>query len=95
MACKTCDHTMQRVNGGEPPVFWCPRCGTLKSKGGVPEFEAPKAIERAHDLSKACRTAVEDAAGAVNPAARLPTFEAMKAALEAVGEAIGRKSPCP
>lgn len=42
MACKTCDHTMQNVNNGQPPVFWCPRCGTLKSKGMVPEFQAPK-----------------------------------------------------
>ncbi len=50
MACETCDHTMQRVNGGEPPVFWCPRCGTLKTKGGVPEFEVPKVIGRAHSL---------------------------------------------
>lgn len=35
MACPTCDHTMQRVGGGDesPIVFWCPRCGTLKTVG--------------------------------------------------------------
>ena len=33
MACLTCDNTMQnigRMNLG-PSVFWCPRCGTLKT----------------------------------------------------------------
>lgn len=50
MACETCDHTMQLVTGGDPPVFWCPRCGTLKIKGGVPEFEAPMVIGRARVL---------------------------------------------
>lgn len=50
MSCITCDHTMQRVNGGNPPVFWCPRCGTIKTGGGVPEFEAPTLIKRSRDL---------------------------------------------
>ena len=50
MACETCDHTMQRVNGGEPKVFWCPRCGTLKTEGVVLEFELPKVVGRSHAL---------------------------------------------
>lgn len=54
MACKTCDHTMQRVNDGYPRVFWCPRCGTLKSEGmalcQVREFERPKIVERSMAL---------------------------------------------
>lgn len=52
MACETCDHTMQRVNSGEPPVFWCPTCGTIRTRGAVPEFETPKLVERARDLSQ-------------------------------------------
>ena len=57
MACKTCDHTMQRVNNGEPPVFWCPRCGTLKTKDmvhGAPEtIEEPMLVDRATKLCMA------------------------------------------
>lgn len=49
MACKTCDHTMQRVNDGTPFVYWCPRCGTLKTEAGHPEFEEPKIVKRAYD----------------------------------------------
>lgn len=50
MACFACDHTMQRVNAGQPRVFWCPRCGTLKTEGMVPEFQPPKLVGRAHAL---------------------------------------------
>ena len=50
MPCKTCDHTMQRVNNGEPRVFWCPRCGTLKTDGAVPVFEAPRLAAGAGEL---------------------------------------------
>ncbi len=43
MACKTCDHTMQKVNDGDNPrVFWCPNCGTIKSEGHMPEFAQPR-----------------------------------------------------
>ena len=45
MAC-LCDHTMQKVNDGIPTVFWCPRCGTLKTEGCVPEFESPMIVKR-------------------------------------------------
>ena len=48
MAC-LCDHTMQKVNDGNPKVFWCPRCGTLKTEGCVPEFEAPAIVKRLID----------------------------------------------
>lgn len=50
MACKTCGHTMQRVNNGEPIVFWCPRCGTIKTEKAVPEFDRPKIIQRASSV---------------------------------------------
>lgn len=43
--CPTCGVTMQKVNGGtNPKVFWCPRCGTLKMEGGVPDHEAPRIL---------------------------------------------------
>jgi hypothetical protein len=48
MAC-LCDHTMQKVNNGNPSVFWCPRCGTIKTEGCVPEFEAPTIVKRLND----------------------------------------------
>jgi hypothetical protein len=32
---------MQSVASG---VFWCPNCGTLKFRGGVPEWEPPNAL---------------------------------------------------
>lgn len=28
MVCPTCDHTMQSISSG---IFWCPRCGMLKT----------------------------------------------------------------
>lgn len=58
MACRTCDHTMQRVNEGvNPKVFWCPRCGTLKMEPGVPKFEEPKIVQRAFFLWEAAADA--------------------------------------
>ncbi len=34
MACPTCDHTMHSINAADTkaafPIFWCPRCGTVK-----------------------------------------------------------------
>lgn len=36
--CETCGHTMQRLGD---ITYWCPRCGTLKTKDAVPEYEPP------------------------------------------------------
>ncbi len=36
MSCPTCSHTMQAVTTGPVPIFWCPRCGTLKGFGNQP-----------------------------------------------------------
>ena len=55
MACETCDHTMQRVNEGiNPKVFWCPRCGTIKSKCEIiapanadAQWSKPELVDRA------------------------------------------------
>ena len=33
---------MQKINDGVPRCFWCPRCGTLKMDGSVPEHESPR-----------------------------------------------------
>ena len=42
MACTNCDHRIHCVGGsGGRSVFWCPRCGTLKMMGSVPEFTPP------------------------------------------------------
>jgi len=47
MACPACDHTMQCIVDG---VFWCSRCGTLKTDGAVPEYELPKLVGRVRTL---------------------------------------------
>ena len=47
MSCPTCDCTMQRLDTACPIfIFWCPRCGTLKTEGNVPESEAPMLVDR-------------------------------------------------
>lgn len=56
MACKTCGHTMEKC--GETtdsgPVFWCPRCGTIKhcwrSNGAGVEWLVPRGIALVLDL---------------------------------------------
>lgn len=50
MSCPTCEHTMHCVanNPPKPGVFWCPRCGTLKTPGDVPDFERPMIVKRAN-----------------------------------------------
>ena len=75
MACANCDHTMQGVGEtGGRHVFWCPRCGTLKMIGAVPEFESPtndhlwpvKDIKAAPELLSACMicvSAIDDLVG--------------------------------
>ena len=46
MSCPTCDHTMQRL---PLHIFWCPRCGTLKTPGE--REEAPKLVERCREFA--------------------------------------------
>lgn len=53
MPCETCNHTMQRVNVGDPDVYWCKTCGTIRSAGMVPEFTAPKLVT---DARSVCET---------------------------------------
>ena len=67
----------------------------LEPSSGVVEYESVHAgdddlatvaanamlIAAAPDLLAACQKAVDDASGATNPAARLPNYEAMQAAV--------------
>lgn len=51
MACPTCDHTMENVGCmhdpyHDVPLFWCPRCGTLKANIVNGENEVPKLVGR-------------------------------------------------
>lgn len=53
MACPTCDHTMHCIVTG---VFWCPRCGTVKSNPCWPaetsaSVEVPKLVERTREYA--------------------------------------------
>ena len=55
MACQTCDHTMYNVGVmHEPytavPLFWCPRCGTLKANVVTEKDEIPKLIARVREF---------------------------------------------
>ncbi len=43
--CPVCSHTMQAISL-RPQVFWCQRCGTLRTPGNVPEDESPLWIAR-------------------------------------------------
>lgn len=48
MACDTCGHTMQSA---APSIWWCPRCGSLKT--GAPfAFERPKLVDRCREFEK-------------------------------------------
>lgn len=51
MACPTCDHTMHSLSAADHtatlPMFWCPRCGTVRI--GDTHSDTPKLVER-------CRT---------------------------------------
>ena len=42
MSCPTCNHTMKKV-GIIPPIFWCPRCGTILDSQ---LHEEPMLVER-------------------------------------------------
>jgi hypothetical protein len=51
MACPKCDHTMQNIGCNhapyhDVPVFWCPRCGTLKASIVTQQDEVPKLVSR-------------------------------------------------
>ena len=56
MACPTCNHTMQSVGEIELGwrIYWCQRCGTLKTKGAIPEHEAPMLVERVRRFRNIC-----------------------------------------
>lgn len=45
MACDTCDHTMEAI---VPGVFWCPRCGTIKS--GFNDVAEPSLVARCRNF---------------------------------------------
>lgn len=45
MACPVCNHTMQNIGATGQRIFWCPRCGTLKTESAsYSEHEVPRWI---------------------------------------------------
>lgn len=45
MACPTCDHTMQNLGVNGQNIFWCNRCGTIKTViGDYEEIEIEETI---------------------------------------------------
>lgn len=53
MPCPTCDHTMHNIGtAGVAGVFWCPRCGTLKTGDPEPDIFTPKLVERCREFAK-------------------------------------------
>lgn len=54
MACNECNHTMQNLGIENQRVFWCPRCGTVKSVDGQHEnVTRPFRCDRYHLLREA------------------------------------------
>jgi Transcription factor zinc-finger len=52
MSCPTCDHTMQNLGVNGQRIFWCPRCGTLRSiTGEHQEDDPPRWIKNATQLT--------------------------------------------
>ena len=53
MACEMCDHTMQNLGMSQSlaRVFWCPRCGSLKTinSDGFTEIKQPMLCKRIQD----------------------------------------------
>lgn len=54
MSCPSCDHTMQSLAFG---IWWCPRCGTLRSRhnpGNLDVDEVPRLVQhlRARDMNE-------------------------------------------
>lgn len=51
MACPTCDHTMQNVGAVNDRIFWCPRCGTLRTcTGDHKDDEVTYFMRRINDI---------------------------------------------
>ena len=52
MACPTCSNTMQNLGVPDARVFWCSRCGTIRTfrSDGASESAVPALIERIHNL---------------------------------------------
>lgn len=59
MACPTCGHTMQCVDGVNGDTFWCPRCGTLKIGNQAELVEGPKLVTESRHLLRLCQEALE------------------------------------
>jgi hypothetical protein len=54
MPCPTCNHTMHNlgISEGGGRIFWCPRCGTLKSENlsGFEGSDAPMLVGRVRKI---------------------------------------------
>jgi Zn-finger nucleic acid-binding protein len=56
MSCPNCGHTMQSIMEPVGIIHWCPRCGSVKTKGGT-LYETPKLVERCREFEKYCAEA--------------------------------------
>jgi tRNA(Ile2) C34 agmatinyltransferase TiaS len=66
MACPTCSHTMQNLGAEGQRLFWCPRCGTIKSVSGDHDsVSRPFRCDRYDGLLVACRAAVLNEDGCI------------------------------
>lgn len=55
MPCSVCSHTLHKVcrSTDGRDVFWCPRCGTLRTDyGGFGDDHLPKLVERCRQFEK-------------------------------------------
>ena len=71
MACPTCDHTMQNIDDA---VYWCPRCGTVRTIRGAGIKEVPKLVERVVEF---CGTLTDEDQRIINNLERLGVSESV------------------
>ena len=53
MPCLVCGHTMHGLGVPEKQVFWCPRCGALKTElGEREEWDVPRLVHYVRDAEE-------------------------------------------
>lgn len=86
MPCMTCNHTVQNLGVDGQKIFWCPRCGTIKSVDAA-NFESVSVPKLADAVRNVPSERQNQSVSSVCPGAWLPRWW-----WEAMCEAVGRKA---
>jgi hypothetical protein len=90
MPCTICNHTVQNIGiegRGQRRIFWCPRCGSLKTeRGDSSDTRPPELVERVRAVAGTARECIsgEEPSFAIGRRHWLTLCESI-----AVGEHIG------